>query len=437
MTVGVEAGLPVALGVRAARAFWRRPDRIDYMYSGDSMWVSPEGGAGHPYHESGPPERVGTFFHVLPGERSMLYRLGHVKATALQAGAKPVTLVEGNDPQYVKGGYLAFTYENNLLAAGFDPVELRLTRAPVAVADRVLNYSVSSEGTLVYVAGDPAAVDLAVFAKDKEPALAVKLPHPMQEMALSPDGKKVLLQHRSDRVNVWLADLERGTISQQATAGSSLEEETPVWSPDGTRFALARQDGPTRRLLTRDLDGRNPEKEIWSGPEHIHLYSWSPDGREIVGEVWNELVVLAVAGDRKLHPLGVKASMFARFSPDGKWLAYQSGEEGQTQVFLRSYPSPGRRQISTAGGFNPAWSRDGKTLYYRQGDAIMSVNIAYEPELKLGTPTLVLRGPGTNFEPLPGGRFLMYQPRGAPPPAEIHIVFNWREELKRLLKAQK
>jgi serine/threonine-protein kinase len=130
----------------------------------------------------------------------------------------------------------------------------------------------------------------------------------------------------------------------------------------------------------------------------------------------------------------------ARFSPDGHWISYVSDESGQYEVYVRPYPGPGGKwQVSTQGGEENIWSRDGRELFYRNGNKWMVVAVNLKPEFKAGTPKLLFEGPyinvgGPSFDVAPDGkRFLLLEPaeRESAPVTHLNVVLNWFEEVKR------
>jgi serine/threonine-protein kinase len=162
--------------------------------------------------------------------------------------------------------------------------------------------------------------------------------------------------------------------------------------------------------------------------------------------------MLTLDKDRRIQPLvqTPAAEMNAEISPDGRWLAYQSNDSGQFQIFVRPFPNvnTGHWQVSTGGGAQPVWARNGKELFYLEPNgALMSVRVEQGTAWSASTPTKLMTGPyyhGTgsvNTPPtydvsLDGKRFLMIKPGGGPDlaaPPSIVVVQNWFEELKRLV----
>ena len=160
-----------------------------------------------------------------------------------------------------------------------------------------------------------------------------------------------------------------------------------------------------------------------------------------------DIGTFSLEGDRKWQPLLKEKynQVQPRLSPDGRWLAYVSDESGRYEVYIRPFPDvdKGRWQVSTSGGNSPLWSRDGKELFYRNGDAVMAVSVKIDPNLNLETPRVLFNGKYVSFDPQrdevdtwdispDGKRFIMIKDISeAGGPRKINIVVNWFEELKR------
>jgi Tol biopolymer transport system component len=192
------------------------------------------------------------------------------------------------------------------------------------------------------------------------------------------------------------------------------------------------------------------EERLTTGEATQTPGSWSGDGQWLAytetdpttgGDIW----ALPSGGDHKARavvrtPFG---EGYPRLSPDGRWLAYTSNESGRNEVLVQSFPEPGgRTQMSASGGIEPVWSRDGRELFYLNGDAMMAVDVRTSPELAAGAPRKLFEGryvlsPNTvaSYDvSADGQRFLRVQPLHADPPTDqIQVALSWFEELKRLV----
>ena len=158
----------------------------------------------------------------------------------------------------------------------------------------------------------------------------------------------------------------------------------------------------------------------------------------------NDIYELSLRGDPTPRPL-LKTPAYEggpQLSPDGRWLAYASDESGRYEIYVQPYPGPsGKWQISTEGGTEPVWNRNGHELFYRSGNKMMTVDIATQPSFATGKPKVLFAGqyvptPVTfpNYDVSPDGqRFLMLKAsdQAQAAPTQINVVLNWFEELKR------
>jgi Tol biopolymer transport system component len=220
----------------------------------------------------------------------------------------------------------------------------------------------------------------------------------------------------------------------------------PVWTADGKRVAFG--SGNPRNLFWQSADGSDkPERLTTSGSIQVPD-SWSLEGQVLAFHVaqsgrHRELWVLPLR-DRKPQPF-LQSSFNvggSRFSPDGRWLAYVSDESGRSEIYVQPYPGPGgKRQISADGGREPVWNRNGREMFYRNGNKMWAVDVATQPSFSVGKPRLLFEG---NYLPSPGGsiaydvspdgqRFLMLKSaeQAGAVPTQINVVLNWFEELKQ------
>jgi eukaryotic-like serine/threonine-protein kinase len=204
--------------------------------------------------------------------------------------------------------------------------------------------------------------------------------------------------------------------------------------------------------MWKPADGSGAEELLFtSGNEAIYPLTCSPDGqllvffRNIQGH--RDLWVLPLVGEHKARPL-IESSFYkvhAQISPDGHWIAYASDESGRFEVYVQPFPGLGGKwQISTNGGMEPRWSRDGRQLFYRSGDKMMAVEIQTRAGFAAGGPRLLFDQPyadtgvttaGAAYDVAPDGQhFLMLKEDEAQTSQlELHVVLNWAEEVKRRL----
>ena len=251
-------------------------------------------------------------------------------------------------------------------------------------------------------------------------------------------------------------DLARGTISRLIAEGRNARA---IWTPDGARITFGSSTGGSENLFWKPADGSGPAERLATSANLQIAASWSPDGRELVfveqsPKTTNDIWVLPRTGDGRPHPIVQTqfAVGYPDFSPDGRWLAYASDESGRSEVYVQPYPGRGpRQQVSNEGGTSPAWSRDGRELFYTTTQTVggqaaptsmMSVAIALRPTFTAGAPRVLFRGTyGATagirpYDVSPDGRrFLMVQQKERPAvsASEMILVQNWLEELKARL----
>jgi serine/threonine-protein kinase len=299
---------------------------------------------------------------------------------------------------------------NGLLAVAFDLDRLTVSGRPVPVVQGVqrsaaspansgdtANYGVTDSGTLVYLASGAVAGGggqiatmrtLAWVNRDgREEPLAAP-PRPYSYPRVSPDGTQVAVDVRDAESDIWVWSLARATLTRLTF--DPLLDRFPVWSPDGRRLAFSSQrDGSRGNLFWQMADGTGQAERVAKGGNNSQVFptSFSPDGTRLIahgdpnGTQVDDIgiVSLGAGADSEVAPL--LATMFgeanAEVSPDGRWLAYDSDESGKLEVYVRPFPTvdAGRWQVSTGGGAQPVWARSGRELFYRSGDAVLSVPI--------------------------------------------------------------
>jgi len=310
-------------------------------------------------------------------------------------GTPPRTLFEAHSAAIVAGDYLLYVMEtpSRLMARRFDPETLQLGGTPFSVlTDDNVDYnwvtgeSGASAGgdVLAYTTGKFKFSRLTWLDRTGRPGAPLGEPGAYFDPRLSPDGTRLAIEkHDWSRGSgdIWTVDLARGAFSRLTSAPGF--ESTAIWSPDGRRVAFASDQGSAPMIYVRNASGTGTEEVLVSPPARSFPTDWSPDGRHVLfmlngGATRKDIWSYDLLG-RKAAPL--LASVFdegwATFSPDGKWVAYVSDENQQPQVYVRSFPAGEVRvQISTAGGAQPQWRRDGRELFYIAPDnALMAVAV--------------------------------------------------------------
>jgi Tol biopolymer transport system component len=304
------------------------------------------------------------------------------------------------------------------------------------------DYSISSNGTLVYVSASPRQFESQLVWVDRQgrvqpigaPLRAYSNP------ALSRDGKQVAVTITSDTERLWTYDLSRGTLTQLTSEKGSSRDA--VWTSDGKRVAYRSNRSGRWNLYWRPSDSNGPEERLTTSDELHVPDSFSPDGQLLAFSEDNvgtgfDIWVLRL-GDRMAQPFLRTAfnEGAAQLSPDGRWLAYDSDESGGSEVYVQPYPGPGGKwRVSSGGGESARWNPNGRELLFRNGAKIMAVGVTTSPSFAVGTPELLFEGQDfTNaWDVSPDGqRFLMVKPVEQQQAAtQINVVLNWFEELKR------
>jgi Tol biopolymer transport system component/predicted Ser/Thr protein kinase len=471
-------------------ATWLRDGSVIFSttLAGDGLWrVSGDGGAPARVTE---PDRAQKEAHhlfpqALPDEKTVLFNIltdqGLVGAiVALDTGKwrrLPQLRTSIGGAQFASTGHLIAAQAGGLVAIPFDPDTGETSGSPIPLAERIAAFvnggtvfSVSQGGTLAYLPAPTRVPRRTLVVVDREgraaPLSDVRAPyaHPR----LSPDGRWLAITIESETgADVWLHDLQRGNRTRLTNVDSA---DFPVWSPDALHVAfhaarlgpwtlymrVADGSGPAQPLLTGSRPdpaaawSREPAEKLlpgflptFSGANPQYPMSWSPDGRTLVfterkpnGE--RDIWVAERGSDPTPFLLTPSDEWAPTFSPDGQWIAYVSDESGRREVYVQGFPGPGGRWlISTEGGSDPAWSRDGRELYYLHGDQLMAVSIQTVPALNAGTPRLLFEGRyeqsdiGRNYDLSPDGkRFVMVRSDETEATAQIHVVLNWLDELK-------
>jgi Tol biopolymer transport system component/DNA-binding winged helix-turn-helix (wHTH) protein len=407
---------------------------------------------------------------VLPTGNAILYVTGGtwaayssdaaIVAQSLKTGERKVLIQGATSPRYVSTGHLVYAQGGSLLAVPFDAARLEITGAAFPVAENVwqgpggyVAYDISRNGVLVSISSGEMSVGKRTlnWVDRTGTSLPINtLARQYSQPSLSPDGKHIAVaigdpMRQSD---IWVLDLEQNVARHVTSSQAGESAAAPIWTPDGKRIIYA-SGFHGRSLFWRAADGSGEADLLFSSnlsPSGMILStSCSPDGRFLVfqrGDTRDfDLWVLNLAGDHKISPLLMTSFMtrYPQISPDGRHLAYTSDESGRAEIYVQSFPTLGDKHlISNAGGEESRWSRDGRQLFYRQGNKMMAVDMQTGTPLKGRAPRFLFEGTfsrsgfWTNYDVAADGqRFLMLKEVDeARASQKLRVVLNWTEVLK-------
>ena len=468
--IPVEGGAVERLMENAvfAGADWTEDYLIVGSGLGQGLLRSPSGGGAHTsILEAAPDERFYAAPQLLPGGKHVLVTVygtppsldrALVDVVSLADGRRKTIARGGTAGRYLPSGHLVYTNRGTMFAVPFDLDALETRGRAVPVLNDIANdpaagmpqFSFSRDGTLVYRrqtdsgrgAGTLAWVDATGKPRtlQAKPALYAGTPR------LSSDGRKVSAVIRDGASqDVWVYDTVRDAMTR-LTFGSETFASA-VWSRDG-RFVAFGSIGSG--LYWARADGGGQPQQLVAGKSISFPFSFSPDGKHLAyyevsgtAQIWT-VPIEQGDGLRAGTPERYLTSQFAEtvpmFSPDGRWLAYESNASGRAEVYVRAFPAQsGKWQISNNGGTWPTWSPNGREILYRSGDQLMSVAytatgdsfVADKPRVWLST-----LGNATAFDLAPDGKrviAVMPATSGEAPKAEHTLVFmqNFFDELRR------
>jgi Tol biopolymer transport system component len=469
--ISTSGGLPIALcpAPLGAGGSWGTDDDIVFAGTTGSGLSRVSAAGGKPEPVTQLDERNGEFSHRwpewLPGGRTVLYTVGttgrwddaQIVAQSLASGQRSVLVRGGTNPHYLPG-YLLYARGGAIMAVPFDPARLTVKGAPAKVLENVVQsfdgaaqLSVSPSGSAVYVAGVFQSDQRRIVTVDRAGAATplAAPPQPYSTPHLSPNGRRLLVTIDQTMSDVWMYDIGAGT-STQLTFESGAR--FPAWSPDGQHLVFSSNRAGTLNLFLMDISRPGTGERLTTSDNPQVAGSWSPDGHTLAfveqQATKGRDIRLIAPNDRS--PQSWLDSTFEegapRFSPNGRWLAYVSNESGRQEVYVRLLAgSPGRQQVSTSGGAEPVWARDGRELFYREGDKMMAVPVAgIGADLRAGRPQALFEGrfakgsiDAANYDVMQDGqRFLMVQSdQQSSTSTMFHVLINWTESIGSTLAA--
>jgi protein kinase-like protein/WD40 repeat protein len=395
----------------------------------------------------------------LPGGRAVLFTIipvqggldnAQIAVIDLSTGVFKVVVRGGYDAHYLPTGHLLYGTGGTLRAVAFDLDRLEALGSPVPVLQNVLTVgqgaldaTVAANGTLVYVPGSLGPGQRSLVWKTRaggeEPVPAPARAY--ESLQLSPDGSRAVIQIEDQERDIWVWNFARQTLTRLTFSPDN--DYDPAWTPDGRRVVFSHAGS----LFWRAADGTGVEERLTTSAGMLPT-SFSPDGKQLIVWEQNDIKLLTMDGKR-VTPLVQTMFREARayLSPDGRWLAYESDESDQNEIYVQPFPQlgTGRWQVSPTGGTDPAWSRNGRELFYLDGEgALVTVPIQTQPVFSAGKPTKLFDGPyypvsGTRrFDVTADGQRFLFIKNNADRSAlsatpNLVVIQNWTEELKRLV----
>jgi Tol biopolymer transport system component len=351
-----------------------------------------------------------------------------------------------------------------LYAAPFDPWRARATGPEVKVMEGVagdgngsVQYAVGGS-TLAYVAGarDTGEYELVWVGRHEEIEKLLESERPLFDPRLSPDGSQLAVAILDgSNLDVWLFDSKRRTLTRRVTTHPG-EDFGAVWHPNGRQLALASEMaedpqnvGPSVVWMAA-LD-RSPELLTRTPGRGYNEFpaSWSPDGASLAYVAWQGEPsgdILTLSPEDAANPVAFLATpaneRAPMISPDGRWIAYISDDTGRFEVYVQSFPQPSERTpISSGGGTEPVWARNGRELFFRNGDHLMASRVdGSGARFVAGEPTGLFQlsfdertdfgSGGANYDvSLDGSRFVLPRRKHPPSATVIDVVLNWPQTL--------
>lgn len=349
--------------------------------------------------------------------------------------------------QYVKGGYLLYPRDGSLVARPFDEKNLRFTGEPTVVIERLpffdktgwADFSASENGVLAYMTEFPKTRLVWLDRSGRETA-QIGAPGDYGQVRLSPDGQRAALRINDPRTisgDLWIQDLARDTRTRFVSGAS--DDSDPAWSPDGRRLTYFSCCEDESTLHIKDSGDTGKGQLPIRDQRFISPLDWSRDGQFIIYQKdQSELWVLPLSGDGKPYAFIQTQSSdpSARFSPDGRWVAFVSEETGRQEVYVTRFDKPGEKwRISTDGGNLPRWRRDGRELFYLMtGGKVMAVQIKPGTEFVAGSPIALFKADPLSRDydvTADGQRFLFIASAPGTQLLPFAVVLDWTADLKK------
>jgi serine/threonine-protein kinase len=449
----------------AVGASWSTDDYIVFGTPSDGLFrVSASGGT--PSRLTSPRQQgeAHTFPQVLPDAKTVVFGIVPIDGSGARVGVLSLdhpeewtTIIDGFSPTYAATGHLLFARSGRLMAVPFHAGDRRVAGEPIVVVEQLstgdprlgwASYKISAAGQLAWLAGpDQLSTSTLVWVNRQgkvRPVLENQTEGYLQP-AVSPKGDRLAVARYdpSQAVQLWTHDQSDGRSAPVVLEQSSLSN-WPVWSPDGKWIAFVSNRAGGYNVFRTSADGSGQVEQLtFDSILRTTPTSWSVDDvlaieRGPIGR--RDIMVLPVRSGAKPEPIIATESneRGAKFSPDGRWLAFTSDRSGRDEVWVKRYPGADPPVlISIGGGKEPAWSRDGRELFYRSASRVLAVTVVTQPTFRAGKPATLFEGDYTygyldwsfNYDVARDGEFVMVKEGLVP---KLQMIVNWFDELKRV-----
>ncbi|MHC4815994.1 MAG: TolB family protein, partial [Planctomycetota bacterium] len=352
---------------------------------------------------------------------------------------------------------LLYRAGTTLMAHPFDLASLELGGDPFPVATDVpggaiswggAHFGASEDDVLVHLRGSQTTQSVLTW-RDHEGNLLDTIggPGDYWDPALSHDGRRLALSVGTDAVDIWIHDLKRD--SRTRFSFDPATERQPLWSPDDDRLVYGSAQEAEGEIWVRPTSGQGEAELLFTAGTSIALTDWSRDGRwiffdyqTVVGDDDLDIWVLDMQTlEAEPYLAGEFAQGEARLSPDGRWIAYSSNESGTNEVYVQAFPdADGRWMVSNDGGvrgaYTPVWGDDGRELFYKRGNSVLSIPVTPGAGFAFGTPRTLFgliskSGTGSRLVIRDNGQRILCNelPPADPTMSGARLIQNWSPTL--------
>ncbi len=391
------------------------------------------------------------FVYVSRVHASERLEVGRLMLATLDSPDASVLIEDASNALYAEPGYLIYARSANLYAWRFDPKSLKLSGEAIPIVPDKLSYwepknfvpfAASGDGTLVYLPEAVRPTEMRWYDRQGRMLSALAPPGFTSSPRISPDGRKIAyMQGDSPQslTDIWIRDLEFNRafrLTQQSGV-----YQIPAWAPDSDRLAFMCQTRGVPDLCVTSLSGGGETRQMYQSNTWKTTGSWMPDGKRLLfdsqdPETNEDILMLPGEGGKPSYVLHSRFTEDdAQASPDGHRMAYISDQTGRVEVYIRNLDGPpGQWQISTDGGLQPRWRRDGKELFFAGADGyLMVVPIQTAPGFRPGAPIRLFQMPERpeNIGPIledvapDGQRLLLNVPTTSRASIGFHLIAGW------------